>query len=156
MDAVTHEIVAVELTPDNVGDVSEIPNLLDQIDADVASLTADGAYDGDVVYDAVADRHPEAAVIIPPRATAVPSETTATQRDQHIAEIEKHGRIGWQRRSGYNRISLVETGMYRYKTIVGRRLRARTLPNQRIESKIGCNVLNRMAGLGMPASARTR
>jgi transposase len=83
-------------------------------DADVASLTADGAYDGEAVYDAVADRYPEAAGIIPPRATAVPSETTATQRDQHIAETEKHGRIGWQRPSGYNRRSLVETGMYRY------------------------------------------
>jgi hypothetical protein len=54
----------------------------------------------------------------------------------------------------YNRRSLVETGMYRYKTIVRRRLNARTLPNQRTEAKIGCNVLNRMTGLGMPASAR--
>jgi hypothetical protein len=53
MDATTHEIVAVELTPDDVGDVSEIPNLLDQINADIASMTADGAYDGEVVYDAV-------------------------------------------------------------------------------------------------------
>jgi transposase len=156
IDAVTHEIVAVELTPDDVGDVSEIPDLLNQIDADVASLTADGAYDGEAVYDAVAERHPQAAVIIPPRVTAVPSGTTATQRDQHIAEIEKHGRIGWQRRSGYNRRSLVETGMYRYKTIVGRRVNARTLRNQRTEAKIGCNVVNRMTGLGMPASARLR
>ena len=48
------------------------------------------------------------------------------QRDQHIATIEKHGRIGWQRRSGYNRRSLVETAMYRYKTIIGRRRLART------------------------------
>ncbi len=40
VDAGTHEIVAVELTPDDVGDVSELPGL-DQIDADVASLTAD-------------------------------------------------------------------------------------------------------------------
>ena len=95
MDAVTHVIVAVELTPDDVGDVSEMPDLLDQIDAEVASLTADGAYDGEAVYDAVVDRHPKVAIIIPPRATAVPSETTATQRDQLIAEIEKHGRIGW-------------------------------------------------------------
>ncbi len=79
MDAVTHEIVAVELTPDDVGDDSEIPDLLDQIDADVASLTADGADDGEAVYDAVAERHPEAVVIIPPRATAVPTETTETQ-----------------------------------------------------------------------------
>jgi len=154
IDAVTPEIVAVELTPDDVGDVSEIPDLLDQIDTEVASLTADGAYDGEAVYEAVAERNPQAAVIIPPRATAVPSETTATQRNQHIAEIEKHGRIGWQRRSGYNRRSLVETGMYRYKTIVGRRLDARTLPNQRTEAKIGCNALNRMTGLGMPASTR--
>ncbi len=156
IDAVTHEIVASELTPDNVGDVSEMPALLDQVDAEVASITADGAYDGEAVYAAVAERHPEAVVIIPPRARAVPNESTTTQRDRHIAEIEEHGRMGWQRRSGYNRRSLVETAMYRYKTIVGRRLHARTLPNQRTEAKIGCNVLNRMTTLGMPATARVR
>ena len=44
--------------------------------------------------------------------------------------------------------------MFRYKTIVGRRLHARTLPNQRTEAQIGCNVLNRMTGLGMPTSVR--
>lgn len=49
MDAATHEIVAVGLTPNNVCDISEIPSLLDQIDADVASVTADGAYDGETV-----------------------------------------------------------------------------------------------------------
>jgi hypothetical protein len=146
----------LELTPDDVGDVSEIPDLPDQIDADIASLTADGAYDGAAVYDAVADRHPDAEVIIPPRATAVPNGTTMTQRDRHIATIEKHGRMAWQRRSGYNRRSLVETAIYRYKTIINRRLQARTLPNQRIEAKIGCNVLNRMTCIGMPASVRIR
>jgi hypothetical protein len=46
--------------------------------------------------------------------------------------------------------------MFRYKTIIGRRLQARTLPSQRTEAKIGCNVLNRMTGLGMPAPARVR
>jgi transposase len=154
MNADTHEIVAVELTPDDVGDVSEIPRLLDQIEADVASMTADGAYDGEAVYNAVAERHPGAAVIIPPRVTAVAIGTTATQRDLHIATIAKHGRMGWQRRSGYNRRSLIETAMFRYKTIVGRRLHARTLPNQRTEVQIGCNILNRMTGFGMPASVR--
>jgi hypothetical protein len=44
-------------------------------------MTADCVYDGEAVYKAVAERHPEAAVIIPPRATAVASETTATQRN---------------------------------------------------------------------------
>jgi hypothetical protein len=154
INAVTHEVVASELTPDDVGDVSEIPDLLDQIDVDVASLTADGAYDGEAVYDAVAERHPKAAVVIPPRSTAVSSGTTTTQRDRHLAEIAKHGRMGWQRRSGYNRRSLVETAMFRYKTIIGRRLQARTLPNQRTEAKIGCDVLNRMTRFGMPISTR--
>jgi hypothetical protein len=35
--AVTREIVAVELTSDDVGDMSDISIRLDQIDADVAS-----------------------------------------------------------------------------------------------------------------------
>ena len=154
VDASTHEAVAVELTQDDVGDVSELGGLLDQVATPVASLIADGAYDGETVYDAVADHHPEADIIIPPRATAVPSTSEATQRDQHIATIEKHGRIGWQRRSGYNRRSLVETAMYRYKTIIGRRLLARTLSSQQVEAKIGCNVLNRMTSFGMPATIR--
>lgn len=156
VDADTHEIVAVELTADDVGDVSTIPDLLDQIEGVVSSMTGDGADDGQSVYDAVAERHPRAAVIIPPRSTAVPSETAATQRDQHLAAIAKHGRIGWQRSSGYSRRSLVETAKYRYKTIIGRRLHARTLPNQRTEAKIGSNVLNRMTSFGMPISVRIK
>src|SRR5208283_2660540 len=156
VDADTHEIVAVELTPDDVGDISELPDLLEQIDADVASMTADGAYDGQAVYDAVAERYPKAAVIVPPRTTAVAGETTDTQRDKHLTIIAKHGRMSWQRSSGYNRRSLVETAMFRYKTVIGRRLHARTLSNQRTEAKIGCAVLNRMTNLGMPISVRIK
>jgi hypothetical protein len=70
--------------------------------------------------------------------------------------IAQHGRIGWQRRSGYNRRSLIETAIYRYKTIIGRRLCARSLSNQRTEAKIGRNALNRMTRLGMPVTVRTR
>jgi hypothetical protein len=94
IDVATHDIVASELTPDDVGDVIEVPDLLDQIDGEFASLTADGAYDGEAVYEAVAERHPAAAVIIPPRATAVPNETNTTQRDRHIADSARHGRMG--------------------------------------------------------------
>lgn len=156
INAETHEVVVAELTPDDVGDVSAVPDLLERINGTVASLTADGAYDGEIVYDAVVARHPGAAVIIPPRATAVVNEEATSQRDRHIATIVQHGRISWQRRSGYNRRSLVETAVYRYKTIVGRRLCARSLLNQRTEAKIGCNMLNRMTSLGMPASVRRR
>jgi transposase len=129
-------------------------SLLDQVATRVASVIADGAYDGETVYDAVTDRHPEADIVIPARATAVPSASGTTQCNQHIAIVKKHGRIGWQRRSGYNRRSLVEAAMYRYKTIIGRRLLARTLSSQQVEAKVGCNVLNRMTSFGMPAPVR--
>jgi transposase len=135
VDADTHEIVAVELTPDDVGDVSEVPDLLDEIDAEVASVTADGAYDGETVYDAVAERHPSATVIIPPRATSVAGETTAIQRNQHLAMIDEHGRMGWQRRSGYNQRSLVETAMFRYKTITAGDFRPELCPIRRPRQK---------------------
>jgi hypothetical protein len=56
----------------------------------MASFTGDGAYDQDNVYRAVIDRDHDAAVIVPPRSTAVPSETAQikpTQRDRHLQVI---------------------------------------------------------------------
>jgi hypothetical protein len=82
-------------------------------------------------------------------------DTRLGKSDQLGASADRT-RMGWQRRSGYNRRSLIETAMFRYKTIIGRRLHARTLPTQRTEAQIGCNVLNRMTDLGMPASVRVR
>jgi hypothetical protein len=76
------------------------------------------------------------------------------QRDRHLAVIAEHGRIAWQRRSDYSMRSLVEAAMYRYNTIIGWRLRARILRNQRTEAKIACIVLNRMTWLGMPVTVR--
>src|ERR1700676_2967965 len=89
IDANSHGIVAVELTTDEVGDVTAAPELLDQIDGSVASVTGDGAYDADVVYDEITRRHPEADVIIPPRLTAVVSESGTTRRDAHLRTIER-------------------------------------------------------------------
>ena len=74
----------MELTPDDVGDIFEMSRLLDQIEAEVASVTADGAYDGETVYNAIAERHPEAAVIISPRVTAVlPCRLRLPRTDLH-------------------------------------------------------------------------
>jgi hypothetical protein len=85
MDADTGQTVAAVLTGKDADDGAQIGCLLDQVAAPVASSTADGAYDQEGVAAAVAARHPEAAVIVPPRSTAVPSETAATaptQRDR--------------------------------------------------------------------------
>jgi hypothetical protein len=93
---------------------------------------ADDAYDGEPVYRSVVAHTPDAAVIIPPRSTTVPSgtaDTDPTQRDRHIQLIEERGRLGWQRSVNYGKRSLAEMAMFRYKKVIGRGLHAPTLPN---------------------------
>src|SRR3954468_1306519 len=159
VDPSTGEILASELTSNAEGDASQVGPLLDQIPGPLASVIADGAYDGEPVYRAVAEPQPDppVAVIIPPRATATLSAaagTTPRQRDAHIQMIRDKGRLGWQTAVGYGRRSLAETAISRYKTVIGRGLRARTLPAQKTEARVGCAVLNRMTRLGMPVSQR--
>jgi transposase len=157
VDPASGEILASELTTTEEGDASLVGPLLDQISSPIASATADGAYDGDPVYRAVAERAPNADVIIPPRSTAVPSdtaETAPTQRDRHLRMIQEHGRLSWQKAVGYGRRSLGEVAMMRDKMLIGRCLHARTLPMQKTEAAAGCKVINIMTHLGMPASRR--
>ncbi len=61
-------IVAEVLTNGNADDARTAHNLIDEID-DVASFTADAAYDTIAIYDAAAARG--AKVIVPPRKTAL-------------------------------------------------------------------------------------
>ena|SRR5215204_6484760 len=84
----------------------------------------------------------------------VTSPVGLTVPDQHIRMIHDKGRMGWQKAVGYGRRSLGETAMFRYKVIIGRCLRARTLPSQKIEARAVCLVLNRMTRLGRPVSQR--
>jgi hypothetical protein len=130
----TGEILASELTTTEDGDPSQVGPLLEQIAGPIASVIADGAYDGEPVYRTIAERDPAAAVIIPPRSTAVSSttaETAPTQRDRHLRIIQERGRLGWQKAVKYGRRSLGEVAMMRYKTLIRRRLHARTLPTQK-------------------------
>jgi hypothetical protein len=63
--------------------------------------------------------------------------------------------MAWQKSSGYNQRSCGETQMGRWKTVIGPKLKARTIENQRTEAKIGVRLLNRMTGLGRPHFERT-
>jgi Transposase DDE domain len=153
------EILASELTTNEIGDPSMVAPLLGQIPGTIASVTADGAYDGEPVYRAIVARQPHSppVVIIPPRITAVLSpaaEAVPSPRDRHIQLIQEKGRRSWQRAVGYGKRSLVETAMFRYKTLIGPTLRARTLATQKTEARIACSVINRMTQLGMPLSQR--
>ena len=159
MDANTGEIVATTLTTNDTDDASQIGSLLDQVEGPLASLSADGAYDQDSVYAAVTHHHPDAAVIVPPRATAVliaTAETEPTQRDRHLRCIAEKGRMGWQRTSGYNARSRVETVIGRYKQVIGDGLRFHQDERRAIEVAIAAGVLNRMLELERPISVRIK
>jgi hypothetical protein len=76
------------------------------------------------VYRIIAERDPAAAVIIPPRSAAVPSNTAEvapTQRDRHLRMIQERGRLGREKAVDYGRRSLGEVAMMRYKTSISRR-----------------------------------
>jgi hypothetical protein len=131
--------------------------LLDQIVDPIASFTADGDYDQVRVSQAVAERHPGAAVIVPPRAGAVVSasaESAPTQRDRHLQMTAERGRMAWQKASGYNLRAKVETSISRYKRVIGDALRSRTEQTEATEVAVAAAALNRMLGFGRPNYVR--
>ena len=94
---------------------------------------------------------------MPPRRDAVPSvaaETAPAQRDGHLRCIAEHGRMGWQKASGYNRRALAESAVSRYKRVVGDALRSRTDRRRATEVAIAARAPNRMLELGRPESVR--
>ncbi len=158
LDAGSGQIVAASLTAKEVDDGAEVGPLLDQITGAVASFTGDGGYDQDRVYASVAERHPEAAVVVPPRATALPSDTAATaptQRDRHLQHIAEHGRMPWQKASGYTMRARAESAIGRFKQVIGDGLRSRTDERRATEVGIAGHALNRMVELGHPNYVRT-
>jgi hypothetical protein len=127
-DADTGRIAASVLTDRDTDDGSQVGPLLDRVDGPVASFTGGGAFDRDDVY-AAAARHPDAAVTVPPRSSAVPTvaaDTYPTRRDRHPRLIAERGRMGWQRASGYGWRALVEADIARGKRAVSDGLRPRT------------------------------
>jgi hypothetical protein len=156
VDAANGMIVAQTLTDQDADDPSQVGPLLDQIDAPIDQVTADGAYDGAPTYQTIAQHGDGIEVVIPPRSTAVPSGELdpPTQRNRHLAMITEQGRLAWQVATGYGQRALVETTMGRYKTLIGPQLRARGFAAQQTEAAIGVAVLNRMLAVGRPDSVR--
>ncbi len=157
LDADTGQIVAATLTNKEKDDGAEVGPLLDQVPGPVASFNADGAYDQEGVAATVAERHPEAAIIVPPRSTAVPSETAETeptQRDRHLQSIAEHGRAAWQKASGYTKRARAEAAIGRFKQVIGDGLRSRTDRRRATEVDVAVHALNRMLEFGRPISVR--
>jgi hypothetical protein len=157
VDADTGRIAAATVTTNDIDDASQVGPLLDQVDGPVDSFTADGAYDQDGVYGEVMSRHPEASVIVPPRSSAVPSDTAQTvptMRDRHLQTIAERGRMAWQKAAGFNWRALVEADISRFKRVIGDGLQSRTDRRRATEVAIAVNALNQMVELGRPEYVR--
>jgi transposase len=141
-------------------DDTVVEEVCEQIEEDVTDFFGDKAYDTNAVYNTVEayfpDAHsPRSKGIIPPKDNIGINENHHSQRCAHIVERSDKGKQAWQKRHQYGKRNISETGMQRYKRTFGNQLHAREMPNQRQEVMVGCSVLNRFTGLGMPQSYRS-
>ena len=69
-------------------------------------------------------------------------------------DIAEHGRMGWQKASGYTARARAEAAIGRWKQVIGDRLRAHTDERRVTEVEVAVHALNRMLELGRPIYAR--
>ena len=145
-------IIAQALTEATVDDATTGIHLMAAVDGDLASVTADTAYDTVAVYDAAGTRG--ATVVVPPTKTANVSRRRprSSARDLTINRVRTLGRRKWKKASGYHRQARAENAFFRYKSIIGGGLRARAPGGREAEALLACNVLNRMTELGKSQS----
>ncbi len=151
-------IIAAALTDRIVDDASVGISLLEQIEGTISRFTADGAYDSRPMYEALAALGAtDIKIVIPPKKTAAVDSRAKgpwCQRNDAIERIGAVGRRQWRKESGAHRQARAENGMYRYKRIIGDRLRAQHREAQKKEALIAVHVINRMTALGTPESAK--
>ena len=147
-------IVACALTEPTADDAITGISLVDEVDGHLTRVTADPAYDTLAFYGAAGARG--ARVVVPPTKTASLSRRGARSgaRDRTIRRVKALGRRRWKKASGSHQHARVENAFFRYTSIVGDCLRARSSSGQRREAVLACNVLNRMTELGRPVSYR--
>ena len=145
-------IVAQTLMDGNVDDATTGITLIEATDGDLSSVTADAAYDTVGFYAAAGARG--AAVVVPPTSTANVSRhgRRSSVRDRAIVAVKEMGRRRWKKTSGYHRQARVENAFFRYKSIIGDGLRARSSGGQGTEAVLACNILNQMTERGKPVS----
>lgn len=97
-----------------------LPDLLDKIppDREIATVTADGAFDTRSCHNVIAARGP--AAVIPPRKNAQlwkPTTAGAIARNKAVRACKYLGRALWRKLTGYHRRSRAETKMHCVKLL---------------------------------------
>ena len=143
------------VTTSTVGHAPIPPDLLEQIphDQEIATVTADGAYDTRKCHNVIAARG--AAAIIPPRKNErawTPTTAGAIARNEAVRACRYLGRGLWRRLTGYRRRSRVEKKINCVK-LLGQGPMARDFDRQVPELQVRIAVLTRYTILGIPVTA---
>lgn len=162
IDEVTGQVRAALATTPSTSDKAVLPVLLEQVEGHIAQVSGDGGYDYTDCYQALAERgiratlSPRCNARIHPRSKRLQGRNENLERIRELQGLKRRdknwGRREWKKESGYHRRSLVETGIFRLKTIFGEKLNARNGESQDTELLLRCAALNRMTNLGMPDS----
>ena len=145
-------IVAHALTDSTVDDATTGVGLIQAVNDDIARVTADAAYDTVAFYEAAGVRG--STVVVPPNKTARVSRRRprSSARDRTITAVKTIGRRRWTKESSYHQQARAKNSVFRYKSIFGAGLHARSPGGQTVEVQLACNILNRMTELGRPES----
>ena len=125
------------LTEATGDDATTTLNLLTAVEGPLVRVTADAASDTVAVYETAGARG--ATVVIPPAKPATVSGhgPRSPARDRTITLVKTLGRRQWKKASGYHRQGRVENVFFRYKSIIGDGLRARSPAGQGSEVRSG-------------------
>jgi hypothetical protein len=147
-------IVAETLTGPNVDDAKTGVKLIKKARFRVKAVVGDAAYDSREIYEAAEECG--ARVVVPPIKNARVNKHSPRARNRSVKRIEQIGRQCWKAETRYQRQGKVENTFFRYKTMIGDRLRSRNPDSQKTEVILGSNILNRMFECGRPRSVAIR
>ena len=128
VNTVTHEVVAMEISTDDMHDVKALPGLVEGAGRNVrvARVLGDGAYDSGKVYGFLESRGIE-AVIKPRRNSRL--DTRCPGRRLAVGRVRELGYDGWAKLTGYGGRWAVETAYSTFKRLFGEHSLARSFGN---------------------------
>ncbi|WP_039454564.1 transposase [Candidatus Jidaibacter acanthamoebae] len=144
-------IVSRIMTNHITDDCKCLESLIQCVDIEkITEVLADTGYDSNNTYIVLENKGIKATIA--PHKNA---KTAYTQpRSDTINYIKEKGYHVERNKNKYGRREIVENTIYRYKSIIGAKLRSRKWDNQDVETLLGCHILNKMTNLGMPQSLK--
>ena len=142
LEPATHNIVAAQVSLENVHDTEVLPTLLNPLRRKLGRVYEDDAYDSKASHQLISRKGPTAACI--------PSRKNAGlwkkghPRNEAVLVMRKEGLAHWKKISGYHRRSLAETAMYRFKQLLAGKISLRNYNGQVGEVMTYVSAINKL------------